>query len=81
MTEAYCLDCLEILLKTDVTPDRSPKTCTVARYNCISVLEDIDRKSLLLCSNLLLEVRCAVNFAIFDVKLTYFLTLEVYEDS
>ena len=55
MTETYCLDSLEVTLKADVAPDRSPETCTVARNYCDAVLEDIDRESLLLCDCLSLE--------------------------
>ena len=45
-----------ILVETNITPDRTPKTCTVARDYCDAVLEDIYRESLLLCSDLLLEI-------------------------
>ena len=56
MAEAYGLDCIEVLVKSYITPDRSPETCTIARYYCDSVLEDIHRKSFLLCCYLSLEV-------------------------
>ena len=56
MTEAYCLDCLEVSLEAYITPDRAPETCTVARNYCDAVLEDVYRESLLLCADLSLEI-------------------------
>ena len=70
MTETYSLDSLKILLETYIAPDRTPKTSTVARYNSITILEDVNWKALLLSSNLFLKVRCAINFAVLDVKVT-----------
>ena len=81
MTEAYCLDCLEVTLKSYITPDRSPETCTVARNYCDAVLEDVYRKSLLLCCNLSFEVRVSINFALLNVECAYYLTVDVNEDS
>ena len=80
MSETYCLDCLKVTLEADVTPDRSPKTSTVARDYCKAVLEDIDRKSLLLCCNLSLKLRCSVNFTVLDVELSDLLAFDVNED-
>ena len=81
MTEAYCLDSLEVALESYITPDRSPETSTVARYYCDAVLEDIYRKSLSLSSDLSLEFCIVINLSVSDIELTYLVTLHVYEDS
>ena len=44
MTETYSLDCVEVALESDITPDRAPETCAVAWYYCNAVLEDIYRR-------------------------------------
>ena len=56
MTETYRFDCLQVLFKTNVTPDRTPETGSVSRNYCDAVLEDVYRESLALCSDLFLEV-------------------------
>ena len=56
MAETYGLDGLEVTFESDVSPDRTPEACTVARNDCDTILEDIDRKSLRLGSDLFLEI-------------------------
>ena len=63
MTETNCLDGLKVTFEADISPDRTPEACTVARNDCDTILEDIDRKSLRLGSDLFLEICCAIYFA------------------
>ena len=81
MTKAYSLDSFKILLETYIAPDRTPKTCTVARYNCVTILENINWKCFLLSGNLLLEIRCTINFAVCYIEFTNLVAIEVNEDS
>ena len=77
MTETYCLDCVEVALETDVAPDRAPETCTIARNDCYTILEDIDRKFFLVSGNLSLERRIVVNFARLDIELANLVAFKV----